>query len=448
MSGSWPKVIRDPVHNIIAFEDRACDRLLLDLINTKEFQRLRRIKQLGVSELVFPGANHSRFAHSIGVMHAARAFLAKVRRVQGDLFNADHEPLVLAAALIHDVGHGPFSHAFESITGEKHEARTLEIIQDGSTDLHARLKAFDPDFPDRLAVFFDEATDDVQLTAAEVPRFLTQVVSSQLDADRFDYLLRDSAATGADYGRFDLKWLIHHLQLDTIKGRFYLSRKALSAAEDYVFARYHMYRTVYFHKTTRAAEVMLRLLFRRAKQLVEQTGSPEEARNIIPDAPPSVLAAFSGPLSLGQYLALDDHSMTEFLKASSVANDPDGLLQALASGLLHRKLFKAVDATGATAGSVARFRGKVVGLLTQRSLDPDFYLADDDPSDTPYKPYDPDAERPATQIYIETEQGGQAEISSKSDAIDTLKKKFSFLRYYFPEDLRSDVDALARDTLR
>ena len=105
-------------------KDTSCDRLLLDLINTKEFQRLRRIKQLGVSDLVFPGANHSRFAHSIGVMHTARAFLAKVRRVQPGLLVDESETVVLAASLIHDVGHGPFSHAFESVTGERHEVRT------------------------------------------------------------------------------------------------------------------------------------------------------------------------------------------------------------------------------------------------------------------------------------------------------------------------------------
>ena len=445
MSGSWPKVIRDPVHNIIPFENTPCDRLLLELINAKEFQRLRRIKQLGVSELVFPGANHSRFAHSIGVMHTARSFLGKIRRVQADLLSDDREALVLAAALVHDVGHGPFSHAFESITGERHEARTLEIIRDESTEVNQRLRAYAPDFPERLAVFFDEAADDDQLTAVEVPRVLTQVVSSQLDADRFDYLLRDSAATGADYGKFDIKWLIHHLELDADKGRFYLSRKALAAAEDYAFARYHMYKTVYFHKTTRAAEVMLRLLFRRAKQLAT---SAEEFDRFIPDTPRGIRAAFIGQLSLEQYLSLDDHTMTEFLKICSQASSRDDLLRDLAAGLLHRKLYKAVDATGAANGAVARFRGAMVDLLRGLGLDPNFHLGEDAPSDTPYKPYDPDAEKPATQIYIDKEFGGQAEISTQSPAIETLKKQYSFLRYYYPGHLREDVHALVRANLR
>ena len=142
MAGTWPKVIRDPVHELIPFEDHPCDRLLWDLINTREFQRLRRIKQLGVCELVFPGANHSRFAHSIGVMHIARSFLARIRRVWPELLDEERETLVLAAALVHDVGHGPFSHSFESITGDRHESRTLEIILDPSTEIHQCLASY------------------------------------------------------------------------------------------------------------------------------------------------------------------------------------------------------------------------------------------------------------------------------------------------------------------
>ncbi len=116
MSGTWPKVIRDPVHNIIPFQDTPCDRLLLDLINTKEFQRLRRVKQLGASHLVFPGADHSRFAHSIGVMHTARKFLDCLVRTSPVELTEDLRTVVLSAALLHDTGHGPFSHAFENIT--------------------------------------------------------------------------------------------------------------------------------------------------------------------------------------------------------------------------------------------------------------------------------------------------------------------------------------------
>ena len=348
MAGTWPKVIRDPVHELIPFEDTPCDRLLWDLINTREFQRLRRIKQLGVCEIVFPGANHSRFSHSIGVMHIARSFLARVRRVWPGILDEERETLVLVAALVHDVGHGPFSHSFETITGDRHESRTLEIVLDQSTEIHQCLASYRhcAGLARKLSFFFGENAANDGPLGAEFPSFLTQIVSSQLDADRFDYLQRDSHATGADYGRFDWKWLIHNLNLDHEKGRFYLDRKALAEAERYVFARYHMYRTVYFHKTSRAAEVMLRLIFKRFKQFVDLEGPTADVQALVPGMPESVLTAFSGRPPLAVYLALDDHAMTELFKACARGNDP--LLKELGAGLLNRKLYKAVDVTFAS----------------------------------------------------------------------------------------------------
>ncbi|MBN2024192.1 MAG: HD domain-containing protein, partial [Pirellulales bacterium] len=343
MGNSWPKIIRDPVHNIVPFDDTGCDRLLLELINTKEFQRLRRIKQLGLSQLVFPGADHSRFAHSIGVMQVARKFLNRISKLCPDCVDDDQRTVVLVAALLHDIGHGPFSHAFENVSGEKHEKRTLEIISDAFTEINGVLRAYCDDFPDRLKVFFDEDIEEEQRAGAGIPAYLTQIVTSQLDADRFDYLLRDSFSTGTDYGRFDLAWLLEHLHIDDDRGRFYLDHKALFAAESYVFARYHMYRTVYFHKTTRAAEVMLRLLLRRYKNLLADAGTDEKRRNLVVDVPSATVRAFSGTIGLDEYLLLDDHSLTEFAKACVKCADP--ILKQLADGLLHRRLFKATDVT-------------------------------------------------------------------------------------------------------
>lgn len=255
MAKSWPRLILDPIHDIISFEDNDCDRLLLALINTREFQRLRRIKQLGMSEMVFPGGNHSRFAHAIGVMHNARRFLDRIVKITGK--EVEHRTAVLAAALLYDLGHGPFSHAFEKITGEDHESRTVEIIVDADTEVNRVLRGHNAALPELLRRFFET---DPESAPGPIPAYLVQVISSQLDADRFDYLLRDSHATGAEYGRFDSRWIIQHLLIDEGKNRLYLSKKAYIAAETYVFARYHMYRAVYFHKTTRAAEVMLKLL--------------------------------------------------------------------------------------------------------------------------------------------------------------------------------------------
>ncbi len=442
MSKSWPKIIRDPVHNLVLFQDTPGDRLLLDLINTREFQRLRRVKQLGMSELVFPGANHSRFAHSIGVMQTARLFFDRLNILMDKKLEQEHQTIVLVAALLHDLGHGPFSHAFEKITGESHEARTLEIIKDTSTEVNAKLKAYNAALPERLGRFFDE---DWQADGKDTfPSYLVGVVSSRLDADRFDYLLRDSYATGTDYGEFDLQWLIQHLFPDETKGRFYLSHKALSTAEAYVFARHHMYQSVYFHKTTRAAEVMLRLLFKRYKALLEQAPAGQRT-TIVPDAPRSIVGAFSGKIGLGDYLKLDDHTITEFVKACEFSGDL--VLKVLGSGLLNRILFKAVDATDANGAQVANFHAAALELIKSKGQEPDCVFSDDTPADTPYKAYDPDEEEPETMIWVENLAGKPVELSSISESVLVLRKKLTLVRYYFPVSVRDEMKKLAKDHL-
>jgi uncharacterized protein len=445
MSSTWPKVIRDPIHGIVPFEDTPWDRLLLDLINTKEMQRLRRIKQLGMSHLVFPGADHSRFAHSIGVMHTARLFLDRVTIVLKVPLSEFQRTALLTAALIHDVGHGPFSHAFEKFTGENHERRTLEIIRDRSTEVNACLVKFDGSLPAQLESFFAE---DVETPGAlsPIPPFLTQIVSSQLDADRFDYLPRDSRATGTAYGIFDSAWLLQNLFLDQSKHRFFLGRKAVLQAEQYVFARYHMYQSVYFHKTTRAAEVMLRLMFRRYKVLLDAQPTLEAKQGVVPDAPDALVRAFAKQLTLSDYLDLDDHTMTEFFKACGRCADVT--LQMLALGVLHRRLFKATDVTGFLAPGVAKFTEKAKAILGTAGIDPNYAFESDTPSDTAYKLYDPDAAKPATQIFVEVHDGSQKELSSVSENVRQLTRKYTLIRYYYPASVRSAIRAEAEPLLK
>jgi HD superfamily phosphohydrolase len=261
--------------------------------------------------------------------------------------------------------------------------------------------------------------------------------------------LRDSQATGTDYGRFDLEWLLQHLRVNVEKGRFYLSHKALFAAENYVFARFHMYRTVYFHKTTRAGEVMLRLLFKRYKRLLEDATTPDARRIVAPNAPPHVALAFSGEggrMTLTEYLSLDDHSITEFLKCCLQAKDTQ--LRDLSGGLLFRNLYKATDATHADPASVGAFNHAAIERVEELGYDPGFAFFYDSPSDTPYKPYDPDAERPATQIYVETHSGGVAqELGTVLEAVQQLKRRYRLLRYYYPSEIRKELDEVAQTHL-
>ncbi len=439
MSGSWPKVLCDPVHKLIAFEDNPCDRLLLQLINTPEMQRLRRIKQMGLTELVFPGATHSRFSHSLGVLHVARLFLDQLQRARGRALPQEQRTFILCAALLHDVGHGPFSHVFELVTGQWHESFTRAIIHNDQTEVHRRLRAFDPGMPERLARFFDEEGEE---RGAGVPPYPAQVVSGQLDADRCDYLLRDSYATGTNYGLFDLPWLLAQLRPDPSGRRFYLTRKGLSAAETYLFARYHMYRTVYFHKASRAAEVMLKLLFRRFKELIGNDG-------IVRDVSPGLIEAFTGQMSLTRYLEFDDHTITELFKAC--ARSGDDILVRLADGLLNRRLYKAIDVTAHAAAQdwsrILAFDARVRERMQECGLDPRYCFAEDSASDTPYEPYQPDVEKPARQIYVENSAGQVVEISTLSDALVQLRKTWTILRYYVPAEFRDELRQIAAETL-
>ncbi|MDY0170881.1 MAG: HD domain-containing protein [Thermoguttaceae bacterium] len=441
MSQNWPKVIRDPVHNIIPFQNDKCDRLLLALINTKEFQRLRRIKQLGVSNFVFPGADHTRFAHCIGVMHTAKMFLGRLEIVLGKRICEDHRTVVLAAALLHDVGHGPFSHAFEKITGDDHEKRTRQIITDKATAVNEQLGHM----AGVLDNFFSEDVDESALDQEGFPSYLAQIVSSQLDADRFDYLLRDSYATGTGYGRFDQKWLLQNLFLQENTDRFYLGYKASLAVEQYVYSRYHMYRSVYFHKTTRAAEVMLRLLFRRLKELLDSGQDADARRRLVPGAPDTLLRAFSESISLSDYLMLDDHTIGELWKWCQYSSD--ATVRELGGGLLHRRLYKAIDVTGRPIDKVADFVSDARSLIADRALLPEYCLASDTPEDTPYKPYDPDSEKPAKQIYVEDVGGTINPLTANSDFVHPLTRKYTLTRYYCPESLRDDIRRLAENKL-
>jgi HD superfamily phosphohydrolase len=214
--------------------------------------------------------------------------------------------------------------------------------------------------------------------------------------------------------------------------------------EAYVFARFHMYQTVYFHKTARAAQVMLQVLFERYRELLGQVDAAAALR-LVPEAPPPAHAAFTGPMSLRRYLLLDDHTVTEFIKACTAAQDD--VLQRLSTGLLNRRLYKVIDVSEVSSSRVEAFVAAAAAQLPCDLARP-YGLVVDTPRDTPYRPYEPDAAATVPPIYVETPAGECLEISRISETVAQLRKHYELVRCYFPESVRERMERLAAEVLR
>lgn len=338
------KVFRDPVHELIRIETG--DDFILDLINAPEFQRLRRIRQLGVSSFTYPGAEHTRFAHSLGVFNFAQRILSVLQRRYAkdptalDLLHANAK-VVKAAALLHDVGHGPFSHmierAFPAIAD--HEKKTVALIRDTGS------------IPERLNRHGIDPVAVASLIQKTTPhRFLVDIVSSQLDADRMDYILRDALSTGVKYGSFDAEWVLNSMCLGTEAGvaeigkpenwRLCLEdRRGVYSAEQIVMARMHMSFQVYYHRVTRGWEAHMLCLL----QLAAKHAKAGE----IPAGTSPVVEAFltkEGKLDGDDWLFFDESALESSLQAWARG---DGAYKKLAdlsrAFLLREKVFLSVN---------------------------------------------------------------------------------------------------------
>src|SRR2546425_5802012 len=378
------RIYRDPVHNIIPLgEDHAEDRLLIRLIDTPEFQRLRRIKQLGLGLYTYQGAEHSRFTHSLGALHLMTRILDQLT----DRHNIDAADRVAArgAALLHGVGHGPFSHAMENILGVHHEQMTMRTVLSHETELGRILLSYSKELPQRIASIIEGTFK---------PAALGQLVSSQLDVDRMDYLLRDSLMTGAKYGLYDLEWIINALQIDQERDRIYVAARGVFAVEEYLQARYYMFRQVYFHRTLRSAEAVLRAILRRALKLLE-SGQP------VWHAPDTAFEKVlrRNSLTITEYLEVDDSDVLFHVKQWQ--RSTDAILADLSRRFTGRRLFKAIDLDMPLAEQ-PEFLAAARECVMRAGYDPDYYFIEDRASDVPYYNYYTAAgAEPKSLIYVE-----------------------------------------------
>lgn len=422
------KIYRDSVHNIIRLKtDSDEGKLLVRLIDTAEFQRLRRVRQLGLAHFAYQAAEHSRFTHSLGALHLATRILAKLELSYK--VSAENKIAVRSAALLHDIGHGAFSHVIEPILGFHHEQFTIEAVLSKDTEVGRVLDGFSAELPEKIAAII---RGDFR------PMSLAQLVSSQLDVDRMDYLLRDSLMTGAKYGIYDLEWIIKSLEIDEENDRLYVSARGIYAVEDYLQARYYMFRQVYFHRTLRSAEAVLHSLLRRALEVFKNGNNVWFASNT-----PFEKILQGKKLSLKEHLALDDTDIMFHIKQWQ--NSDDKILSDLAERFLHRRLFKAYD-LDMPFEERQIFLERVRKTVENAGFDPNYYFIEDKAGDVPYYFYTKSANEPKNMIFVEEGFSRPAirEISEISAAVRGLQKGYQIHRVCFPPELKEEIAKLYR----
>jgi HD superfamily phosphohydrolase len=354
VSQSFRRTYHDPLHGAITLDSAdPSEALLIQLIDTPVFQRLRRIRQLGTASLTFHGAEASRFTHSLGVMQVARRVFDHLVRYYPEL--QPHRTVFLCAALLHDLGHGPLSHTCEDIFQSNHEHWTSRILQE------------DPVMAEFLAKTDPQLVRSLQSVYTKhypVP-IIHQLISGQLDCDRLDYLLRDSYCTGASYGTLDLDRIILALRYDPKTQHLFIDQKGLAAIEHYLVVRYFMYIQVYNHPKNIASSWGLAQVIRRAKETVA-------TRQLYTDrAMLAWLTQSNDILSLPDYLGADDGWLLYHLSQWQLGGDH--LLADLSRRYLQRDLLKAEDISSYAAEARAELLLKSQLLIQQQDLDPTYY---------------------------------------------------------------------------
>ncbi|ATZ16959.1 HD superfamily phosphohydrolase [Williamsoniiplasma luminosum] len=338
----YEKVIRDNVHGDIYFNDP----IFIEILDTFEMQRLRRILQLGGTALAYPGATHTRFSHSIGVYHILTLFFESNDLSQ---ISEKDQKLVLLAGLMHDVGHGPFSHSFEKINAEKHEKYSGYIIKNPNGNILKILNKYQIDPNDVVSI----------IEGTHPNKILNLLVSSQLDADRLDYLKRDSYNCGVDYATLDIRWIVRHIKV--VDHKMVFPKKLVYAIESYLLGRHHMYKQVYNHKCSIIFDALLEVWFKRLKDLYQ---SNFDFKNIyLENIFKELLNNQSIPID--KYLELDDYTMFEIFKVTKKSDDK--ILADLSLRLLDRKTF-------AIAKESEVDKKLLFKQLEKNGLDPNYYL--------------------------------------------------------------------------
>ena len=386
---SETKVLKDPVHSYIHINYE----VVWNCLDSKEFQRLRRIRQLGGDFQVYPTAEHSRFSHSLGVYEIVRRMVTEIKSLSVELSEYD-KICVMLAGLLHDVGHGPFSHAFEHVTNHSHEDYTAKIIL-GETELNQVLTEVSPRLPENIVSIIEHNhPNDI----------LNQIISGQLDADRMDYLLRDSYFSATSYGQFDLERILRTMRvrkIDENKKALVVKYTGIHSVEDYIMARYQMYWQVYYHPVARSYEAVFIQLFNRLKDIFKDNKEYfSDMKVLIPFLEKNVV-------SVEEYFKLDENSL---LYCCSLIQDKDDEIAAdLARRLQNRRLFEYVDYSEENLAQIKN-------MLKEQNLDEKYYLRVENVEASVYSPYK------GRKILIEQLDGKIVALEKASTIVESITK--------------------------
>jgi uncharacterized protein len=402
------RTYHDPLHGAIALDGHdPTEALLIRLIDTGVFQRLRRIRQLGPASLTFHGAEGSRFTHSLGVMSVTRRAFDRIAKSYPQL--KPHRATVLCAALLHDVGHGPFSHTCEEIFGCHHEHWTGRILRE-FVPIRQLLDAFDPALLSQIELVYQKQHP--------IP-LIWQLVSSQLDCDRLDYLMRDSYFTGASYGKLDLDRILMAMNYDPVSQQLVVAAKGIAAIEHYLVVRYFMYAQVYNHPKNSAASWVLEQAFRRAREQLA-LGKLDADETV-----QTWLQQDCDRLPLELYLAADDGIFTYHIQRWQ--QHPDPVLADLCRRWVDRDLPKTWDVTQLDPDQREQVLQKVHHVLQQTGFEASYYAGLRTTFSRAYTLYQ-------RGIVMQSDRGLE-EISNLSPLVKTLTEPYQRSWLIYPRQL-------------
>lgn len=357
------KIINDPVYGFIDIEYH----VHLKIIDHPYFQRLRRIKQLGMANLVYPGAQHTRLHHSIGAMHLVSEAL-KTLAYKGTFITEEEQIALMSAMLMHDLGHGPFSHVLEStiVSGISHEEISNLLMQHINAEMHGELDL------------------TLRMFRGECRPFLHQLISSQLDMDRLDYLKRDSFYTGVTEGNIGASRIIK--MLDVCNDNLAFESKGIYSLEKFLMARRLMYWQVYLHKTVIASERMLVSILRRAKYLAQNGTHLFAAPHLLYFIENDVQQQhFKEQATIDNFCLLDDSDVMSAIKVWE--SHPDKVLSTLSSWFINRRLFHLKMAFEPFSDEALADEKRLVASQLGISLDEaDYFVMTGSVSSHTYKP--------------------------------------------------------------